>query len=153
MFSVSENTSKMKKKVNYGSMYMYALFRHIYVCTAADEISTSLQPAAWERSFQIHRLDQEVAQSSRKFGEGSGRGRNHSCKSANNNISSAPENPEVVEKFLQSKQAVVRMVQVPEPESVKSLHTMQPVWGDTQDMPAWPITVMASDSRPRTKCE
>ena len=44
MFSVSENTSKMKKKVNYGSMYMYALFRHIYVCTAADEISTSLQP-------------------------------------------------------------------------------------------------------------
>ena len=151
MLSVSENIFKMKKKkkANYASMYMYALFRHIYVCTAADEISTSLQPAAWERSFQIH-LDQEVAQSSGKFGEGSGRGRNHSCKSAHTNTSSAPENPEVVEKFLQSKRAVARMVQVPEPESVKGLHTMQPVWGD---MPAWPITVVASDSRPRAKCE
>ena len=80
---------------------------------------------AWERYFQTH-LDQKVAQSSGKFGEGSGRGRNHSCKSAHTNTSSAPENPEVVEKFLQSKQAVARMVQVPEPESVKSLHTMQP---------------------------
>ena len=45
------------------------------------------------------------------------------------------------------------MVQVSEPESVKGLHTMQPVWGDTQDMPAWPITVVVSDSRPRAKCE
>ena len=113
------------------------------------KISTSLHPAAWERYFQTH-LDQKVAQSSGKFGEGSGRGRNHSCKSAHTSTSSAPENPEVVEKFLQSKQAVARMVQVPEPESVKGLHTMQPVWGD---IPAWPITVMASDSRPRAKCE
>ena len=47
----------------------------------------------------------------------------HSCKSAHRNMRSASENPEVVEEFLQSEQAVAQMVQVPEPESIKGLQT------------------------------
>ena len=46
-----------------------------------------------------------------------------SCKSAHRNMCSASENPEVVEEFLQSKQAVALMVQVPELESIKGLQT------------------------------
>ena len=62
--------------------------------------------------------------SCRELGGSLGRARNHSCMSAHTNISSVPENPEVVGKFLQSKRAAARMVQVPEPESVKGLDTM-----------------------------
>ena len=47
----------------------------------------------------------------------------HSCKSAHRNMCSASKNPEVVEEFLQSKQTVARMVQVPEPENIRGLQT------------------------------
>ena len=47
----------------------------------------------------------------------------HFCKSAHRNMHSTSENPEAVEEFLQSVQAVAWMVQFPEPESIKGPQT------------------------------
>ena len=87
------------------------------------KIPTPLQSAAWERYLQIH-PDQEFTQHIRNGVQlGFQTGFDCACKSAHKNMCSASKNREVVEKFLQSKQAASHIVLVPETESIKSLHT------------------------------